>query len=99
MRRLKTRRTCFAYHGAFLTIRSAAGLAGKPDEEILAEPGDKFFKHLYHSIICIGALVAHRADGSHWTTEAGQARGIGSIGPNPLCSTIPPMPPMLQPVP
>jgi hypothetical protein len=25
--------------------------------------GDKFPKHIYHSIVCIGALVAHRARG------------------------------------
>jgi len=31
--------------------------------------GDKFPKHIYHSIICIGALVAHREDG-RWVVDA-----------------------------
>jgi predicted PolB exonuclease-like 3'-5' exonuclease len=33
------------------------------------ELGEKFPKHIYHSIICIGALVAHR-DNGHWQVEA-----------------------------
>ena len=29
-----------------------------------------FPKHNYHSIICIGALVAHREEGGHWIVDA-----------------------------
>src|SRR6266705_2443099 len=36
------------------------GHDGKSDDEIRAEMGDKCPKHIYHSIICIGALIAHR---------------------------------------
>jgi 3'-5' exonuclease len=39
---------------------AANGHAGKSDEEVRAELGDKFPKHINHSIICIRALVAHR---------------------------------------
>jgi predicted PolB exonuclease-like 3'-5' exonuclease len=39
---------------------AANGLEGKTDEVIRAELGDKFPKHIYHSIICIGALIARR---------------------------------------
>ena len=39
---------------------AANGLEGKTDEDIRAAMGDKFPKHIYHSIICIGALVAHQ---------------------------------------
>jgi 3'-5' exonuclease len=39
---------------------AANGHAGTSDDEIRAVIGDKFPKHIYHSIICIGALVAHR---------------------------------------
>jgi hypothetical protein len=39
---------------------------GKSDDEIRAELGEKFPKHIYHSIICIGALVAHREEGGVW---------------------------------
>jgi hypothetical protein len=33
--------------------------AGKSHVEIREAIGDKFPKHIYHSIICIGALIAH----------------------------------------
>jgi predicted PolB exonuclease-like 3'-5' exonuclease len=32
---------------------AANGLQGKTDDEIRAELGDKFPKHIYHAIICI----------------------------------------------
>ena len=43
---------------------AANGLGGKTDAEILEAIGDKFPKHIYHSIVCIGALVAHREQDS-----------------------------------
>jgi hypothetical protein len=36
---------------------AANGLDGKGDDEIRSAIGDKFPKHIYHSIICIGALI------------------------------------------
>ena len=39
---------------------AANGLSGKTDAEIREALGTKFPKHIYHSILCIGALVAHR---------------------------------------
>ena len=44
---------------------AANGMDGKTDDEIREAIGDKFPKHIYHSIICIGALVACR-DNAHW---------------------------------
>ena len=44
---------------------AANGHDGKADHEIREAMGDKFPKHIYHSIICIGALVARR-DNAHW---------------------------------
>jgi 3'-5' exonuclease len=41
------------------------GHEDKGDIQVRAEPGAKFPKYIYHSIICIGALVAHR-DNEHW---------------------------------
>src|SRR6185312_8882417 len=38
--------------------------------------GEKFPKHIYHSIICIGALIAHR-DNDHWGVEALGAPHVG----------------------
>ena len=48
---------------------AANGLAGKTAEEVREAIGDKFPKHIYHSIVCIGALVARRED-DHWAVEA-----------------------------
>jgi predicted PolB exonuclease-like 3'-5' exonuclease len=44
---------------------AANGHDGKTDDEIREVIGDKFPKHIYHSIICIGALVARR-ENAHW---------------------------------
>jgi predicted PolB exonuclease-like 3'-5' exonuclease len=43
---------------------------GKTNDEVRAELGDKFPKHIYHSIICIGALVARREEGGNWIVDA-----------------------------
>jgi predicted PolB exonuclease-like 3'-5' exonuclease len=48
---------------------AANGLDGKSDDEIRAEIGDKFPKHIYHSIICIGALIAHQ-QADQWVVDA-----------------------------
>ena len=48
---------------------AAMGLEGKSDEEVRHVIGDKFPKHIYHSIVCIGALVAHR-ENDRWTIDA-----------------------------
>ena len=47
---------------------AANGLEGRTDEEIRAALGDKFPKHIYHSIICIGALVASQ-DNDSWRVD------------------------------
>jgi len=41
---------------------AANDLVGKPDEKIREAVGDKFPKHIYHSIVCIGAAVAPPAN-------------------------------------
>jgi predicted PolB exonuclease-like 3'-5' exonuclease len=51
-------------------------LVGKTDAEIREVMGDKFPKHIYHSIVCIGALVAHRED-DKWAVDAIGAPHIG----------------------
>src|SRR5690242_13643288 len=38
--------------------------------------GDKFPKHIYHSIVCIGALIAHREQG-YWAVDAIGAPYVG----------------------
>ena len=55
---------------------AAKGLAGKSDEEVRGALGEKFPKHVYHSIVCIGALVAHR-EAERWVVEALKGSGCG----------------------
>src|SRR3984893_12874650 len=55
---------------------AASGHDDKSDDEVREAMGDKFPKHIYHSIICIGALVA-RPDNAHWEVTALGAPHIG----------------------
>jgi 3'-5' exonuclease len=55
---------------------AAHGHDGKSDDEIRVELGEKFPKHIYHSIICIGVLIARR-DNHHWVVEALGAPHVG----------------------
>src|SRR5215468_6952985 len=50
---------------------AANDLVGKSDVEVREAIGDKFPKHIYHSIVCIGALIAHREEDA-WM--------VGSVG-------------------
>jgi 3'-5' exonuclease len=66
---------------------AANRLDGKSDDEIRAAIGDKFRKHIYHSIICIGALVAHREDSS-WAVDAIGAPHVGERPEKMLISSF-----------
>jgi predicted PolB exonuclease-like 3'-5' exonuclease len=55
---------------------AAHGHDGKTDDEIRAELGEKFPKHIYHSIVCIGALIAHK-ENEHWVVDALGAPHVG----------------------
>jgi predicted PolB exonuclease-like 3'-5' exonuclease len=55
---------------------AANDLDGKSDDEIREAMGDKFPKHIYHSIACIGALIAHR-ETDCWVVDALGAPHIG----------------------
>src|SRR5689334_16987303 len=55
---------------------AAQGHVGKSEEEIREVLGDKFPKALYHSIVCIGALVA-RPDNGKWVVGALGAPHVG----------------------
>src|SRR5262249_38596707 len=48
---------------------AANDLVGKSDVEVREALGDKFPKHIYHSIVCIGALIAHW-EPDHWAVDA-----------------------------
>lgn len=58
------------------SFAAANGHDDKTDDEIRAEIGDKFPKHIYHSIVCIGALIARKED-DHWVVDALGAPHVG----------------------
>jgi 3'-5' exonuclease len=66
---------------------TANGHDGKTDDEIRAEMGDKFPKHIYHSIICIGALIARR-DNDHWIVDALGAPHVGDRSERELITSF-----------
>jgi 3'-5' exonuclease len=55
---------------------AANDLVGKSDVEVREALGDKFPKHIYHSIVCIGALIAHW-ELDHWAVDAVGAPHVG----------------------
>ena len=55
---------------------AANDLVGKTDADIREVLGNKFPKHIYHTIVCIGALVAHR-ESDHWAMDALGAAHVG----------------------
>jgi predicted PolB exonuclease-like 3'-5' exonuclease len=67
---------------------AANGHVGKSDDEVRAELGDKFPKHIYHSIICIGALVAHSEEGGQWIVDALGAPHVGERSEKELTTSF-----------
>ena len=65
----------------------ANGHVGKSDDDIRAAMGDKFPKHIYHSIICIGALVALQENGV-WAVDALGAPHVGERSEKSLISSF-----------
>jgi hypothetical protein len=55
---------------------AANDLVGQTDADIRAVLGNRFPKHIYHTIVCIGALVAHR-ESDHWAVDALGAPHVG----------------------
>jgi 3'-5' exonuclease len=67
---------------------AANGHVGKTDDEVRAELGDKFPKHIYHLVICIGALVAHRQEGGQWIVDALGAPHVGERSERELIASL-----------
>jgi hypothetical protein len=57
---------------------AANDLVGKRDADIREALGNKFPKHIYHTIVCIGALVAHR-ENDRWAVDAGEGAPSGGV--------------------
>jgi predicted PolB exonuclease-like 3'-5' exonuclease len=68
-------------------LTNGDSLVGKPDAEIREAMGEKFPKHVYHSIVCIGALVAHR-ETDHWAVDALGAPHVGDRTEKQLISAF-----------
>ena len=66
---------------------AANALTGKSDAEIREALGNKFPKHIYHSIVCIGALVAHK-EADHWAVDAIGAPHVGDRTEKQLISAF-----------
>jgi predicted PolB exonuclease-like 3'-5' exonuclease len=66
---------------------AANDLVGKTDEEIREAIGDKFPKYIYHSIVCIGALVAHK-ERDCWAVDAVGAPHVGERTEKQLISAF-----------
>jgi predicted PolB exonuclease-like 3'-5' exonuclease len=67
---------------------AANGQIGRTDEEIRAAMGDKFPKHIFHAIVCIGALVAHRGEAGPWIMDALGAPHVGERPEKALISAF-----------
>ena len=66
---------------------AAYGLDGESDDKIREAIGDKFPKHIFHSIACIGALLAHR-DNDYWIVDALGAPHIGERSEKELITSF-----------
>jgi 3'-5' exonuclease len=66
---------------------AAHDLAGKSAVEVREAIGDKFPKHIYHSIVCIGALIAHW-ESDHWAVDAVGAPHVGERTEKELISAF-----------
>jgi hypothetical protein len=54
---------------------------------VRAEMGDKFPKLIYHSIVCIGALVAQRKE-EHWAVSAVGAPNVAERSEKEIISAF-----------
>ena len=66
---------------------AANGLISRLGDEVRAEMGEKFSKLIYHSIVCIGALVAQRQE-EHWSASALGAPNIGERSEREIISAF-----------
>jgi 3'-5' exonuclease len=66
---------------------AANSLNGKSHDEIREALGNRFPKHIYHSIVCIGALVAHKEQDC-WAVDAVGAPHVGERTERQLISSF-----------
>ncbi|MBI3199875.1 MAG: ribonuclease H-like domain-containing protein [Rhodospirillales bacterium] len=56
---------------------ATAGLEGHPERTVREQMGDKFPRQIFHRIVCIGALEAHRMDDGAWQVRSLAAPHLG----------------------
>ncbi|MBX9944205.1 MAG: 3'-5' exonuclease [Reyranella sp.] len=56
---------------------ATAGLEGHPERIVREQMGDKFPRQIFHRIVCVGALVARRANDGAWQVETLAAPHLG----------------------
>lgn len=66
---------------------AANDLLDKTAEEVRDAIGEKFPKHIYHSIVCIGALIAHQ-DRDAWAVDALGAPHVGDRSEEELIASF-----------
>ena len=66
---------------------TAKGLHGLTPEQLRDDMGEKFPKHIYHSILCIGAVVAHNTT-EGWIVDAVGAPHVGDRTEKDLISAF-----------
>jgi len=66
---------------------AANNLTGETDDQVREAIGSKFPKHIYHSIVCIGALVAH-SEADCWVVDALGAPHVGERSETQLISAF-----------
>jgi len=67
---------------------AANDLFNKTADEVRGGMGDKFQKHIYHEIICIGALIAHQDADGHWLVDALGAPNVGERSEGELIASF-----------
>ena len=64
-----------------------AAVNGQNRYELIEELGEKFQKRIYHSILCIGAVIVGR-EGDHWVMNSIGAPHVGERSEKELIACI-----------
>ena len=56
---------------------ATAGVEGQPERTVREQMGDRFPRHIFHRIVCIGALETHRAADGAWHVRRLTAPHLG----------------------
>lgn len=57
---------------------ATAGLEGHPERTVREQMGDKFPRQIFHRIVCLGVLEAHRTNDGSWQVRSLTAPHLGA---------------------